>query len=252
LSTVRNQSDRQHVNPLDQLILPSVDISEDQGLSLDQMKLLDNHALSHYQLPIELMMENAGYGLANLVRSVIAKGVVVVGCGTGNNGGGGLVAARRLLGWGYDVYLDLPNPKLRNLAKTQLQRALSFGAKLDKPPNPALAIDAYFGFSFRAPMPIIFQHSIEWFNALDCPVISLDLPSGLTDSTKVGEDIRVKPDAVCTLAAVKTVLLKMDTSCRLFVVDIGIPESAYADLQLPIPQGISMHPVYVVNARNKA
>jgi len=54
------------------------------------------------------MMENAGRCLAILTRETVFNGDVegkniVVLAGTGGNGGGALVAARRLAGWGAKV-----------------------------------------------------------------------------------------------------------------------------------------------------
>ncbi len=79
-----------------------------QALSLESFKKMDYLAVEKYDLPIELMMENAGLQLARLIALKATKNSkITIGVGNGNNGGGGLVAARRLAAWGYDVYLDL-------------------------------------------------------------------------------------------------------------------------------------------------
>lgn len=72
------------------------------ALELSQFKEMDYYAVENYALPIELMMENAGLQLANLVASSIQHPdtKILIGIGNGNNGGGGLVAARRLAAWG--------------------------------------------------------------------------------------------------------------------------------------------------------
>ncbi len=58
------------------------------------------------------MMENAGKGLAILAKRKFLQGdatkeLIVVLAGTGGNGGGALVCARRLSAWGYDVKIIL-------------------------------------------------------------------------------------------------------------------------------------------------
>ncbi|MFT6796061.1 MAG: NAD(P)H-hydrate epimerase [Maribacter sp.] len=79
-----------------------------EALSLETFKKMDYYAVEKYGLSIELMMENAGLQLARLIALKASKECkITVGVGNGNNGGGGLVAARRLAAWGYDVYLDL-------------------------------------------------------------------------------------------------------------------------------------------------
>ena len=86
-------------------------------LAIDEFKKMDNLSVERFNLSIELMMENAGLQLARLTSSFIPDKdkKVLVGVGVGNNGGGGLVAARRLSGWGYKVYLDIPVMRLKPL-----------------------------------------------------------------------------------------------------------------------------------------
>ena len=69
------------------------------SISIDQFKKMDELAIHKYGLSIELMMENAGLQLARLISQYATKqSTIHIGIGTGNNGGGGLVAARRLSG----------------------------------------------------------------------------------------------------------------------------------------------------------
>ena len=96
------------------------------SLTIDQFREMDTMAIQNYALPIELLMENAGLQLARLVSSYVNReNEIWIGIGTGNNGGGGLVAARRLSGWGYLVNLDIPERNLKPLASLQLERALA-------------------------------------------------------------------------------------------------------------------------------
>ena len=75
-----------------------------KSLSLAAFKEMDYLAVEKYNLPIELMMENAGLQLANIVANSASKSsFILIGAGNGNNGGGDLVAARRLAAWGYKV-----------------------------------------------------------------------------------------------------------------------------------------------------
>src|SRR5712691_12154373 len=62
-----------------------------------EMRVLDRNA-QHFGVSISELMENAGRAVADVARSefrVDGKEVLVL-CGTGNNGGDGLVAARHL------------------------------------------------------------------------------------------------------------------------------------------------------------
>jgi len=69
------------------------------SISIDRFKEMDELAIQKYGLTIELMMENAGLQLARLISQYATKqSKIHIGIGKGNNGGGGLVAARRLAG----------------------------------------------------------------------------------------------------------------------------------------------------------
>lgn len=212
---------------------PEINKTEIATLPIESFREMDYLAVRQYNLPIELMMENAGLNLARLATSFLPeKGEILIGVGTGNNGGGGLVAARRLAAWGYEVFLDIPNKNLNELPAGQLKKALTFGAKIEKQKNPKLFIDAYFGFSQRLPLPASFEKAIETANQFQCPKISLDLPSGFNKQTS---ESLFKPDAILTLAAMNSELIPLLDTIKIYVCDIGIPSSVYSQFKTQIP-----------------
>ena len=116
--------------------IPEINITDKNHIRLDRFREMDYLAVDKYDLPIELMMENAGLNLARLAATLLPdSGKIMIGIGTGNNGGGGLVAARKLSGWGFRVSLNIPDLKLKELPALQLERALAFGSKLEYPIN---------------------------------------------------------------------------------------------------------------------
>ena len=144
------------------------------ALDLADFRKMDYYAVEKYQLPIELMMENAGLHLATLAAGTIDKtGKIVIGVGNGNNGGGGLVAARRLAAWGFEVRLDLYGDIEKELPRKQLDRALAFGATTSICSKPDLWIDTYLGFSQRLPLRPDLLKKIDKANATNCLRISL-------------------------------------------------------------------------------
>jgi NAD(P)H-hydrate epimerase len=190
-------------------------------------------AIEKFGLPLELMMENAGLHLARLAAMHNTKDQdILIGIGTGNSGGGGLVAARRLAGWGYRVFLDIPDEKLKALPAIQLKRALAFGVKTEKTSNPDVFVDAYLGFSQRLPLSPEFEDATNNSNRLNCLKISLDLPTGFDPET--GTSLFV-PDMILTLAALKNELLKPGVKAEIFLADIGIPSKIYEEFNLPQP-----------------
>jgi NAD(P)H-hydrate epimerase len=194
---------------------------------------MDYLSIEKYNIPIELMMENAGLNLARLAASLARKtDQILIGIGTGNNGGGGLVAARRLAGWGYNVALHLPDKNLKSLPQLQLKRALAFGAGTGKVKTPGLFIDAYLGFSQRLPLSAKLMEAVEKMNTLDCKKISLDIPTGFNKQTAAP---LFKPDIILSLAAMKTELLPLLNSTQIFIADLGLPAVIYEEFGVMQP-----------------
>ena len=188
---------------------------------------MDYASIEKYNIPIELMMENAGLNLARLTASIAAlSDKILIGVGTGNNGGGGLVAARRLAGWGYKVYLHLPDKNLIPLPQLQLERALAFGANIEPLNEPDIFIDAYLGFSQRLPLAPDLMGIIDKLNKLCCKKISLDIPTGFN---KITAKLIFKPDIILTLAAMKTELVPLLDQTQIFIADLGLPHSIYTE-----------------------
>src|SRR6056297_1924834 len=112
------------------MAFPKIDSSRVRTLSLEAFREMDYYAANNYHLPVELMMESAGLQLARLTATVVKPGTkILVGIGPGNNGGGGLVAARRLEAWGYKVHLQIPVPIKHKLIRDQLSRTISYGVE---------------------------------------------------------------------------------------------------------------------------
>ena len=210
---------------------PEISLADEQWLDLEVFKQMDYYAVENYNLPIELMMENAGLHLATLVaKSCDEKADILIGVGNGNNGGGGLVAARRLAAWGYNVVLDIPNEIDAELPKKQLKRALQFGAVSGTLHNPTVWVDAYLGFSQRLPLPSEIAKSIQVANDSDAIRISLDLPTGYLGKTS--KDY-FNASKILILASAKKILKNIDS--ELFVADLGIPKKVYDKFNSDIP-----------------
>ena len=84
-------------------------------LTTEQMIEVDRAMMQDYRIELIQMMENAGRNLAHLARirflDVNPRGKkVVVLVGTGGNGGGTLVCARRLHTWGANVLVIVSRP----------------------------------------------------------------------------------------------------------------------------------------------
>ncbi|AIZ40838.1 NAD(P)H-hydrate epimerase [Cellulophaga baltica] len=204
-----------------------------EALSLASFKEMDYLAVAQYNLPIALMMENAGLQLANLIAlSATKASTILIGVGNGNNGGGGLVAARRLAAWGYEVYLDIPVEITKPLPAEQLERALLFGAKKEVIAIPDIWVDAYLGFSQRLPLGEAFLTRMQAANTSKAIRISLDIPMGISED---GTQPMFQADQVLTLAAPKQILNTLSLKTKIFIADIGIPYGIYEKFNIPMP-----------------
>lgn len=196
-------------------------------LPIERFIEMDRLSVSKFGTPIELLMENAGLQLARLVVIMNPEPCnVLIGVGPGNNGGGGLVAARRLAGWGYHTFLDIPDKNFRDLPALQFKRALAVGTMDNVMKHPDIFVDAYLGFSQRLPLPDSIRHSVMSANKLKCPKISLDLPTGFD---KHSGKLDFQPDIILTLAAMKTELIKLMNTTEIYIADLGLPKTVYSD-----------------------
>ena len=139
-------------------------------------------------LPAGALMARAGEAAARLALAIAPHARRVwVAAGPGNNGGDGLEAACHLQRWGKDVAVSLIGDAaaLPADARGALARAQAAGVRIggETMRAPDLALDALLGIgASRAPQGEI-EAAIRHLNALPCPVLAIDLPSGLQADT---------------------------------------------------------------------
>jgi hydroxyethylthiazole kinase-like uncharacterized protein yjeF len=220
-------------------------------LSREQMRAFDRHAIDVCHVPSLVLMENAGRGATDvLVRELLdgdaANARVIVVCGTGNNGGDGLVIARHLLLRGADptAWICGDEARLSPDARANLDawrgvggevRGLTAGAPLE-PLKDALGeadviVDALFGTGLDRPIEGSLADVVCAMNAAAAPRLAVDLPSGLDADTGRTLGVAVDASASATFAHHKLGLLTPGgaaLSGRVHVVDIGVPGSLVA------------------------
>ena len=87
-------------------------------LTTEQMIEVDRLMIEEYHIELIQMMENAGRCLAMTARDHFCQGSVedkhiYVLAGTGGNGGGAMVAARRLHNWGAKVEVFITKNQMK-------------------------------------------------------------------------------------------------------------------------------------------
>ena len=89
-----------------------------------QMSMLDKLMVRHFKISVMMMMENAGYRLAEFIRDRLPnKRHVLICCGKGNNGGDGIAAARHLHNFGYQPKIFLITRRINDEPKMHLDIA---------------------------------------------------------------------------------------------------------------------------------
>jgi len=198
-------------------------------LTNDEMAECDRLTIKGGTPGIELM-ENAGYGVAELAMEA-GEGAVHVLCGPGNNGGDGFVAARLLKKWGRDVRVFL----LGDLKALKGDAKLAAG-KWEGPVGAVsplavkgadVIVDALFGAGLARPLEGTAAETVEAVNMSDAWIIAVDVPSGLEGSTGKISGAAVAADETITFFRPKLghMLYPGRKLCGdLVVIDIGIPE----------------------------
>lgn len=216
-------------------------------ISTEQMAEVDRIMIETYGIQLIQMMENAGKNLAELARrklggQVVGKRITVL-CGAGNNGGGGMVAARHLNNWGADVQVDLAaSPeKLKDIPTRQWQILQAMGLVKDHLPGlepPDLILDALIGYGLSGNPRGPVAEWIHWMNRSGSPVLALDAPSGLDTTSGLPGDPCVRAAATLTLALPKTGLLVPEARPfvgELFLADISVPPGLYREIGQVVP-----------------
>lgn len=148
------------------------------------LRALEAH---HRDLPL---MQRAGEAAAATALRLLAgsTGPVLVFAGPGNNGGDAFVAARLLRETGCAVQAVFfgSEQKLPTDASAAYAQWRAAGGQTlaDWPQDaatapPALALDGLFGIGLTRPLEGRYAALIERINRLTCPILALDLPSGL-------------------------------------------------------------------------
>ena len=219
--------------------------SEYLKIDTPQMIEVDRLMMEEYQIELIQMMENAGRCLAILTKERVFNGDVqgkhiTVLAGTGGNGGGALVAARRLHGWGakVKVYVTAGEFKFTPIPKHQygiLKRmgiTIQLGGELTDAHHVEAIIDGIIGYNLSGNPYGFAAEMIKWANSKEAPILSLDTPSGLDLTTGTLFNPIIKAMATLTLAMPKVGLFKKEAKKmvgELYLGDISVPQELYQE-----------------------
>ncbi len=215
--------------------------------TVEQMREMDSIAIEKYGIEHQLLMENAGQAVYEVIKKelgTLGKRFVVV-AGTGNNGGDALVVGRMLRSSGSEVKVFVVGNPLKfsvfALKNYQIAQKIGIIEKVieNKEDIETLSsslfwcdaiVDGLFGTGLSGNITGIFRDVIEEVNKTKKPVFSIDIPSGIG-----GNDGAVHGSAIKACCTVTFGLPKIGNLLypgyyyggKLFVSHISFPPELY-------------------------
>lgn len=210
---------------------------------VETMRNMDEELTNQGVLEI-IPMEHAGKAISDVALSLLEqKQRVVIVAGKGNNGGDGFCAARWLNAAGKKVQC-FGMGMSRNEAMTEYNMLTDSGVEVQNLRTQAdldylkmsiakadLVIDALLGTGFAGELEEDMAKICDLMNGAKCPILSVDIPTGVNADNGMVAEHAVKAMATVTLARVKVGMLlypARENVGELFVADIGFPEKLLA------------------------
>jgi NAD(P)H-hydrate epimerase len=217
-------------------------------LNADEMREVDRNTISRFGILGLELMARAGVESASILLeaySVSEGDTIAIVCGVGNNGGDGFFAARhlhqakRLV----RVYLIGDSSKQSEDAREAQRLLEDAGVVVEKRlpsdaelRNAKIVVDALFGIGFRGPVRDSTAQAISAMNRAERPILSLDIPSGLSSNSVTIPDIYVRAEITVAFGYAKISQMIEPTKSlmgHLKVVDIGFPPEVVEKLEQP-------------------
>ncbi|HEY0161955.1 MAG TPA: NAD(P)H-hydrate dehydratase [Edaphobacter sp.] len=230
-------------------------------LTAAEMGQTDRRTAEEFGIPLGVLMEAAGAAVATFAKRQYPEARRVVAlCGKGNNGGDGVVAARRLAEDGVEVNVVL----LGKVADVKGEAATAMARLQEETQVPVLEVeteeelkrvfgeigltenvsdlkadmllDAVVGTGFKAPLRGLPEAARVLVDQLAVPVVSVDVPSGWdADSTEQTVAGAYRSSGVVTFTAPKLAhVFGYMTPGPVIVAEIGSPDAA-----IPAGDGLS-------------
>ncbi|MEQ8580150.1 MAG: NAD(P)H-hydrate dehydratase [Marinoscillum sp.] len=208
-------------------------------LSAQQIRDADQYTIDHEPITSINLMERASRAFVRKFSTLVpGGGRVMVFCGTGNNGGDGLVIARVLIQQAHDVsvffvgHLDKATEDFKvNFERLSVLSEISQIASEDQIPNipeNAVVIDGLFGSGLSRPVKGLYASVIERINQSGAAVYAIDISSGLYPDQPLTDGAVIQ--AACTISFQTPKLIFFLPEMRKYVgtwhvVDIGLDDA---------------------------
>jgi len=217
--------------------------------STEQIRAIEHRLLSLPNPPP--LMEHAGYAAARITREKLLMNAnnqrILVLAGPGNNGGDAFVVARYLADWGHAVTMVFIGDahRLPDDAKKARQAWLSSDGEVAQTISNEstwdAVIDGLFGIGLEPsqsrPIEGIYRQWIETINQIRCPILSLDIPSGLGSDDGCIYGVAIRATITVTFIGLKPGLLTHfgpDCCGEIILEPLGIDTNNFPESQTEI------------------
>lgn len=219
-------------------------------LSSQQIREWDQFTLQRERIREDELMERAAGECFSFIEKQYPPNLdFFLVCGTGNNGGDGLVLARllHLAGYSTKVFIiktgDQPSSCFNlNLKKLESISTLPYkwiSSINDFPtiPSNTLMVDALFGTGLKRPPQGLIKDLIQYMNQQSVHILSIDMPSGLyCDSSSLEHSTAiVKATITLTFQVPKLAFLlpeNQDFTGEFEILNIGLHPDYLADQKI--------------------
>ncbi len=207
-----------------------------------QIREWDNYTIKEEPVAAIDLMERAATACFTWIKENIAttKSFTIF-CGSGNNGGDGLVIARLLQKAKYSVGVYVLESKKRtkdnatNLKRLSTVRlkAIFINTAKDFPTDlkNTIVIDALFGTGLYRPLKNIAAQLVNHINQQAASVISIDIPSGLNADNYSGEEAIIKATHTLSFETNKLAFFLLENAAyigRVHLLNIHLSKKYYA------------------------
>lgn len=206
------------------------------------VETLDTRAVERFGISNEILMENAASAMERVIDNKISapNALIIIVCGTGNNGADGFALARRLSGK-YNIKVFAPTSlesRTRSLLNSlQRQRFESVGGKfIDGMFLCDIVVDCLFGSGFSGEVDSQIADLIAQMNAVARVKIACDMPSGLNakiaESSAESNYATFKADITIAMGGLKSAYFSdfaKDFVGEIVVANLGISRANYEE-----------------------
>jgi len=211
---------------------------------VERVREMDRTAIDKYGIQGEILMENAG----NASFFVFFKEIeghgnrVAIVAGGGNNGGDGLVVARKFYSMGFKVKIFLCGQakKFKGSALMNYEIVKRIGIPIELIDEPNLfknelngydvIVDAIFGTGLSRDITGRYKDIIDIINKSGKFICSIDIPSGINGDNGLIQGVAVKANCTVTFGVPKlgNILYPgFDYAGKLYVTRISFPPDIY-------------------------